>query len=157
MSATDNTVEFDRTLLGVRRAMDRFPMVIKAEEIMRYSTVLGETYSCYFDEKAAKLAGFRGVLAPPAFSTALTIGMGKPDVGLKDVGASFLATEAVHRFGPICAGDTLVANFYLKNVYRKTGRSGSMVFVVWAIEFTNQMGDLIETTEKSYVYKGVSK
>ena len=56
--------------------------------------------------------------------------MGKPDVGLKGVGASFLATEAVQRFGPICAGETLVAN---------------------------QMGDLIETTEKSYVYKGVSK
>ena len=54
---------------------------------------------------------------------------------------SVLATEAIHRIAPICAGDTLDAAVHLKSVYSKTGRSGTMVFVVWAIDFTNQEGE----------------
>ena len=80
--------------------------------------------------------------------------MTRPDIGLEGVGSSVLATEAIHRMAPICAGDTLDAAVHLKSVYSKTGRSGNMVFVVWAIDFTNQEGESVETIEKSYVYKG---
>ena len=129
-------------------------MKIKRESILKYAEIIGETRPLYVDDDAAKASGLRGIMAPPAFTAALTIGMDRPDIGLEDLGLSVLATEAIHRMTPICAGDTLDAAVHLKSVYSKTGRSGTMVFVVWAIDFTNQEGESVETIEKSYVYKG---
>ena len=151
---TGSNVQFDQSLLGLKRRLDRFPMKIKRDDVLRYAAIIGETHPLYTDEEAARAAGLRGVAAPPAFSAVLTIGMGRPDIGLRVEGASVLGTEAVQRYAYICAGDTLDATIHLKSVYAKTGRSGSMVFVVWVIDFTNQEGELVETVEKSYVYKG---
>ena len=147
-------VKFDRTQLGVKRPLDRFPMEIRRESVLKYAEIIGETRPLYVDDDAARAAGYRGLVAPPAFVAALTIGMDRPDISLEGVGSSVLATEAVYPIAPICAGDTLDAAVHLKSVYPKTGRSGTMVFVVWAIDFTNQEGEPVETIEKSYVYKG---
>ena len=147
-------VKFDRTQLGVKRPLDRFPMEIRRESVLKYAEIIGGTRSLYVDDDAARAAGYRGIMAPPAFTAALTMGMDRPDISLEGVGSSVLATEAVHRIAPIFAGDTLDAAVHLKSVYSKTGRSGNMVFVVWAIDFTNQEGETVETIEKSYVYKG---
>ena len=151
---TGSNVQFDQSLLGLKRRLDRFPMKIMRDDVLQYAAIIGETYPLYIDEEAAKAAGLRGIMAPPAFTASLTIGMNRPDIGLEGVGSSVLATEAVHRIAPIYAGETLDAAVHLKSVYSKTGRSGSMVFVVWAIDFTNQEGESVETIEKSYVYKG---
>ena len=151
---TGSNVQFDQSLLGLKRRLDRFPMKIMRDDVLQYAAIIGETYPLYIDEEAAKAAGLRGIVAPPTFSAVLTMGMGRPDIGLEGVGSSVLATEAVHRLAFICAGDTLDATIHLKSVYAKTGRSGSMVFVVWVIDFTNQEDELVETVEKSYVYKG---
>ena len=150
---TTSNVHFDQSLLGLKRRLDRFPMKIERDDVLQYAAIFGETNPLHIDDSVAKEAGLRGIVAPTAFSGVLTLGMGRPDIGLEGVGSGVLATEVINRTAVICAGDTLDATLSLKDVYIKTGRSGSMVFVVWAIDFTNQEGELVESTEKSYVYK----
>ncbi len=143
-------VEFNRSLLGVKHPAGRFP--IEREAILKYSSIIGETNPLYTDEDAARAAGYRGLVAPPAFCGLFTWAIGQPDIDLKVRGTGLLASEAFDCLAPVCAGDTLDAITHLKEVYVKTGRSGVMVFVVWAIAFSNQYGELVETREKSFVH-----
>ena len=48
------------------------------------------------------------------------------------------------------AGDQLTASSHLKDVYAKTGRSGTMVFVVWETTFRNQHGDVVAEVQESF-------
>ena len=52
--------------------------------------------------------------------------------------------------GPIQAGDSLTASSRLKDVYAKTGRTGTMVFIVWETVFSNQNGQAVAAVEESY-------
>ena len=50
----------------------------------------------------------------------------------------------------IVAGDSLTASSHLKEVYPKTGRSGTMVFVVWETTFRNQKGQVVADVQESF-------
>jgi hypothetical protein len=73
-----------------------------------------------------------------------------PDIELKFGRTRFHAGQVVEPVAPIVAGDSLMACSYLKEVYPKTGRSGTMVFIVWETTFTNQRGDVAAKVRESY-------
>jgi hypothetical protein len=50
----------------------------------------------------------------------------------------------------IIAGDSLSASTFLKEVYPKTGRTGTMVFMVWETVFTNQKGERVADVQESF-------
>jgi acyl dehydratase len=54
---------------------------------------------------------------------------------------------------PVVAGDSLSASSHLKEVYPKTGRSGTMVFIVWETTFRNQSGDVVADVQESYAVR----
>jgi acyl dehydratase len=64
-----------------------------------------------------------------------------PRLSKKSVG--FDAGKRVEVHGPIRPGDVLVARSKIHDVYEKTGRSGSMIFLVHRMEFSNQRGELV--------------
>ena len=77
------------------------------------------------------------------------------DVDLPDIGLDFGRTRvhAGHRIqpkAPIFVGDQLAASSHLKEVYAKTGRSGTMVFVVWETTFRNQDGNVVAEIQDSF-------
>jgi acyl dehydratase len=51
------------------------------------------------------------------------------------------------------AGDRLTASSHLKDVYTKTGRSGTMVHVVWETTFSNQDGVVVADVQRSQVVR----
>ena len=69
-------------------------------------------------------------------------------LGDGDVG--FFAGQAIESHAPIRPGDTLNATTKLKEVYAKTGRTGTMVFVVWETTFSNQNGTVVAEVEESF-------
>lgn len=48
---------------------------------------------------------------------------------------------------PIRPGDVITAQSTIADVYAKTGRSGTMIFVVHRIDFTNQHGEPVSTVD----------
>ena len=60
------------------------------------------------------------------------------------------AGQRVQPKAPIVAGDQLTASSHLKEVYAKTGRSGTMVFVVWETIFTNQNNEVVADVQESF-------
>ena len=53
--------------------------------------------------------------------------------------------------GPVRPGDTLTARASIHDVYDKTGRSGTMVFVIHRMDFTNQEGVAVATVDSKMI------
>jgi acyl dehydratase len=146
---TTQQLDFDRSQLGVDHPAGTFR--VEKEAILTYCQAIGETDPVHTDEAAAAAAGHSSLLAPPTFCAIFARGLGRPDIKLKFGRTGFHASEAMEMLAPVHAGDQLTATTRLKEVYAKTGRSGTMVFVVWETSFSNQAGEPVANVQESHV------
>jgi len=146
---TTQELEFDRSQLGVEYDAGTFQ--VKADFIIKICQTLGESNPMYIDEKAAQAAGHPSLVAPPAFCGIFVRGFGRPDIGLKAGGGGMHAGEVIENLVPVYAGDVLTAKTALNDVYAKTGRTGTMIFVVWKTSFTNQRGEKVADVQESFM------
>ncbi len=144
-------LEFDRSLLGKEHQTG--PFEVTPELIRGFCSAIGETDAIFLDEDSAKEAGFLSVLAPPTLCTIFIRRVTIPDIKLKFGKMQVHAGQMIEPLSPIYAGDSLNAVSYLKEVYPKTGRSGTMVFIVWETLFTNQRGERVASVQESYAVR----
>ena len=147
--ATEEDIEYDRSMLDVEYHIGSFP--ITREMILAFAASTGETHPLYSDEEAAKASEYGALIAPPTFSNIFIDGFKRPDIGLKFGDVGLFASQAIESVSPVWPGDTLEATTRLKDVYSKTGRSGKMVFVVWETSFTNQKGETAVLVRDSFL------
>ena len=76
-----------------------------------------------------------------------------PDIKLQFGRRQFHGGQRVEPRATIVAGDILTASSHLKDVYTKTGRSGTMVHVVWETTFRNQDGTVVADVQRSQVVR----
>ncbi len=145
---TTQELDFDRSLLGVEHDAGTFQ--VDQETILAYCRIIGETGPIHTDDAASRAAGHPALVAPPIFCTLLVRGFNRPDIKLNFGRRGFHAGEAIESLAPVYAGDTLTATTRLKEVYAKTGRSGTMAFVVWETAFTNQHGRQVAAVQESW-------
>lgn len=141
-------LEYDRSLYG--KEHEAGPFEVTKKIIQSFSESIGETGAVFNDELAAQTAGYRSVVAPPTLCTLYVRRVELPDINLKFGRTRFHAGQRVQAKAPICAGDFLTASSHLKEVYPKTGRSGTMVFIVWETTFRNQAGEVVADVQESY-------
>lgn len=141
-------LEYDRSLYG--KEHEAGPFEVTVELIQTFNRSIGETNPVFTDDAAARAAGYPGVLAPPTFCTLLVRNVALPDINLKFGRTRFHAGQRVQARAPIVAGDRVTASSHLKEVYPKTGRSGTMVFIVWETTFRNQRGEVVADVQESY-------
>ena len=146
-------VEFDPALIG-RVFEITEPVSITREMIAKFCEALGETNPLYADDEAAKKGPHAGLVAPPAFAITFRngrhffqniprFGRGGMDAG-KDV--EFVA--------PLRPGDSVTLNSSVKEIYEKTGRTGTMVFVVIRSTLKNQRGEVIAHIDHRFMNRG---
>jgi N-terminal half of MaoC dehydratase len=118
---------------------DRVEFPVAAEELAEFARAVGETAPWFTDPSHPDLRAvpnfptkYHGRRMWPAEFPRLS----KTSVG-------FDAGKRVEVHGAIRPGDVLVARSKIHDVYEKTGRSGSMVFLVHRMEFSNQRGELV--------------
>jgi hypothetical protein len=68
----------------------------------------------------------------------------------------FDAGKCVFVHGPLRPGDTVTARSEIHDIYTKTGRSGSMLFIVHRMTFSNQRDEPISTVDWRLVQNQVS-
>ena len=141
-------LDYDRSLYGVEYQAG--PFEVTRELVQAFSKSIGETGPIYNDETAAQAAGYSGVVAPPTLCTLFVRHVKLPDINLKFGRSRFHAGQRVQPKGIIVAGNSLTASSHLKEVYPKTGRSGTMVFVVWETTFRNQNGQVVADVQESF-------
>jgi acyl dehydratase len=128
---------------------------ITAKESQRYAQAVGDLNPVYFDEDAARAAGYRTLTCPPTFvEHALVVGRSLdelrvdglfqaddgPDLGLQRV---MFAGQEWEWLAPVHVGDTITAEQRLAAVEAKAGSKGPFVLVTWEWTYTNQDGDVV--------------
>ena len=90
--------------------------------------------------------------AHPNFTACLSTGRMMPD-GFPKIGSGFGIDggKTVEIHAPVRPGDTLTGRASINDVYDKTGRSGTMVFVIHRMDFFNQDGVAVATVDSKMI------
>ncbi len=135
-------LEFDRSIIGKIFDETLFPPVTQ-EEIIGYATSLGETNPLYTDEAAAAKGPYGGLIASPTFVTKLRANKFTPEHLPKFGKVGFDGGRDLELYEPVRPGDQLTMLSTIHEIYEKTGRTGSMYFIVIRNEVKNQKGEKI--------------
>jgi len=130
--------EFDRTVEGP----------VTAEELVAFARALGETRPEYTEPGP-------DLVAHPTYCVRFRGGRFYPESLLKliDVRSGFDAGKDIRLGEPIRPGDTIEVRSTLHEVYEKTGRTGSMYFVVIRFTLVNQRGDTVAVVDNRFMHR----
>lgn len=141
-------LDIDRSILG--REFDRAEHEpVTAEELISFARALGETAPCYIQ------AG-PGLVAHPTYCVRFKGQKFFPDTLPESLKfrMSFDAGKDIELGVPIRPGDVISIVSTLHDVYEKTGRTGTMVFVVVRFTMTNQRREQVAVVDNRFMYKG---
>ena len=135
-------VNFDPELIN-RIFETTEPVPVTREKIAKFCAAIGETNPLFTDDEAAKKGPYGGVIAPPSYATTFRNGrhffQHVPRYGR----AGMDAGQDVEIIAPIRPGDSISLSSAVKEIYDKTGRSGTMVFVVVRSTLRNQKNEVV--------------
>lgn len=135
-------LDFDKSIIGqVFDETDFLP--VTKEEILEFAASLEETNPLYTDEAAASKGPHKGLVAPPTFLTKLRPKKVMPENLPKFGKVGFDGGRDLEVFAPVRPGDSLTMLSTVHEIYEKTGRSGSMYFIVIRNEVKNQKGEKV--------------
>jgi acyl dehydratase len=135
-------LDFDRSILGQVFDETTFPPVSK-EEILEFAAALGEKNPLYTDEAAAAQGPYGSLTAPPTFVTKLRAKKFTPEHLPRFGKTGFDGGRDLAMYAPVRPGDTLTMVSTIHEIYEKTGRTGSMYFIVIRNEVKNQKGEKV--------------
>ena len=132
-------IEFDRSIIGSE--FDRTVLdPVTPEEIAEYIEVSGEP---------SRDAG----VAPPTFVVRLRGRRFMPS-NMPNLGRSGFDAGNDIEFGvPIRAGDVLTSISTVHDIYEKTGRTGSMAFIVLRTVLTNQRAEQVAVIDQKMMFR----
>jgi len=132
-------LDFDRSIIGSEFDRTVFDPVAQ-ETIDQYVRVSGEPIPA------------PGV-APPTFVVRLRGDRFMP-ANMPNLGRTGFDAGKDIEFGvPVRVGDVLTAVSTVHDIYEKTGRSGSMAFVVLRGLITNQRGELVAVIDQKMMFR----
>ncbi|MFI5396770.1 MAG: MaoC family dehydratase N-terminal domain-containing protein [Candidatus Binatia bacterium] len=136
------TVEFDRSIVGSEFDRTVFGPVT-AESILEYIAVTGE---------AEPPASPADLVAPPTFVVCVRGRRFMPPK-MAGVRSGFDAGKDIEFGAPVRPGDVLTSVSTVHDIYEKTGRSGSMAFVVLRTVVTNQRAEQVAVVDQRMMFR----
>jgi acyl dehydratase len=141
-------LRWDRGLLG--QEFSRYEQHVTREMVLEYADIIGVTDLVYRDTQAARVRGYRDIIAPPTFvAWRGAQPIVPPEIGFNGTGIN--AGYACTFSDVIYPGDTLIYSTCLVDMYEKTGRSGTMRFVVRETTVTNQHGIVVAVLRNAFI------
>lgn len=138
---------------------------VTAIAFQRYAVAVGDLNPIYFDDGAARDAGYPGIVAPPNFLTSI-LGWeaGPPEAellpdgieasdqvpeirGLRLMGGGHDLTFGV----PVRPGDVITARRKVVDLYQRDSKMGTLTFAVSEIVYTNQRAEHVVTCRETVI------
>lgn len=120
--------------------------------IRRFAEALGETNPIYFDDSAARAAGYRAVVAPPVFAS--TLKAGSDLVGEVIAGKQvLLAEQAFELTRPLVAGDVVTVRARVADVQTRPLPVGVAETVIIEHEGVESGGDIVFRGRSTFVLR----
>jgi hypothetical protein len=143
----------DRSKIG--HEFDSFNANIEKGRLKFFAKAIGEINPVYFDESAARNAGYKTIPAPPTYPFVLD--MEGPellpilDLLDMDIGRILHGSQEFEYLGAIYAEDTITVTSKLIDVFDK--KAGTLEFVVIENSYTNHHDDLVAKAVNTIVYR----
>lgn len=120
---------------------DEATFPVTSEDMVAWAEACGESDQRFLDPADPDFQ------AHPGFTSHLVSKRVLPEDFPKIPGSGIDGGKSVTIHGPLRAGDELTGTATIADVYDKTGRSGTMVFIVQRMSFVNQDGDPVSTVD----------
>ena len=138
-------LRWDRRLFG--KEFGHFEQHVTREMVREYVDIIGATDPVYTDPHIAQTRGYRDIIAPPTFVTWRgTYPIAPPEMGFNGTGIN--AGYQCIFYGVVYPGDVLT---YSTCLVDKTGRSGTMHFVVRETTVVNQHGETVAVLRNPFI------
>ena len=119
----------------------------EAEQLAVYASACGEQAPMFTDPSHPDFQ------AAPTFPSSLHAGRRLPKGFPKLPGLGMDGGKAVTNHQPIRAGEPLIGRSHIEDVYTKSGRSGTMIFILLRMNLYNQGDELLATADTSMVIR----
>jgi acyl dehydratase len=120
-----------------------------------FAKSIGETNPIYFDEAAARAAGYRSIPAPTTFLFSLDFEQENPFAVLEaldvQLGKVLHAEQSFTYFEQICSGDTITLQSKVTDIYDK--KDGALEFLVQEFTAMNQDNTLVAKMQRTIVVR----
>jgi len=131
---------------------------VEKGSIRRFAEAIGETNPIYFEEAAARAAGYRSVVAPPTFPTTLRAGSDLREGLLLSPGKHLLQAEQSFEYArPIVAGDKLTVRSKVVEVSQRQTPSGLTDVVVIEDEGRDETQEVVYRSRQLWVVRMAPK
>ncbi len=141
------SITIDRSVVGEEFDHTEFPP-ITAAQIRAYADAYGERNPQWTAVPDTEL------VAPPTFALSLRGKHFMPKHLPKNLGRNgFDAGKDIEIGAAVRPGDVLTARSTVHDVYEKTGRSGTMTFVVFRTTVSNQRGELVAVVDQKMMFR----
>ena len=139
----------------------RAPDEIGRSSLRQYALAIGDFNPIYSDREFAQASGLRDVMAPPTLicDTWQYVDSDMDERGdllgrgpIREL-EGLRAGNEYEFFQPIHPDDIVTAHWIVKDVYEKTGSTGSLVFQVIETTFYNQSKELLARNTETMFYR----
>lgn len=131
----------DKTIIG--RQYPAFTVEVEKRWVRSFAEAIGETNPVYFDESAAKSAGYRSLPTPPTFPFAMIMDANQSFMILDELGIdkrrAMHGEQSFDYHTDLCAGDVVTGRQKVVDVYDK--KNGALEFLVTETRLENQHGE----------------
>ena len=119
------------------------PFIVTAEKIASFCEAVGDYNPLYLDPEAAKAGPYGEIVAPPAFVSSFHYADNVFDQLPRYGRGGLMGGIDFELEAPIRVGDSIKVSSEVKEIYEKTGRTGTMIFVVIRSTLINQRGEVV--------------
>lgn len=139
----------------VGKEYEPFTFEVEKGRIRMFAHAIGETDPIYYDEAAARDAGYRSLPAPPTFPFTITMESRQPFLPIEELGVDI--TRSMHGeqsftyHADICAGDVITGRQKIVDIFEKKG--GALLFIIVDTRLDNQDGRHVADLRMSIVVR----
>ena len=140
---------------GIGKQWDAATYEVGAEKIREFANAIGAANPVHLDHEAAKLAGFRDLVAPPMFcvvysARAMAPAILDPEIGM-NLAVMLHGSQEFEWEEPVCDGDVVSTTAKCVEIYEKDGKG----FYVFETVSTNQDGNQTVKGTWTNIVRGV--
>ena len=128
------------------------PMILEVEKgaIRKFAEAVGDSNPLWIDEEMSQTSSVGGVVAMPTFLRSMRperpqLPFDLPFQRLLDAGSEW------EYFQPVRPGDRITAVSKLTDISERSGKLGTMIFMIVIISYTNQCGQVVATQQSTHI------
>ena len=160
MSELGSVAEGFRSLIGTEYVFTA-PEEIGRASIRQFALAIGDMNPLYLDRQGAAEGPYGDIVAPPTFvceTTQYYRGQVDDEGGFTErvllpMGQPIRAANEYTFHQLMRSDDVITARWRIDDIYERRGRSGHLLFLVVAIDYSNQHGQSLAENRETIVYR----